>query len=186
MDQGLIPQRYARALYKVALERKCTEPLYELMKRIADAFAAQPQLGHVIENPYVAAERKQQLLLTAAGIEATDKTPAAETLVDFIKLLQQNKRIEFTRDAAIAYIAIYRKACNISTVKVTSASPLEATASEKIKKIIAVRNPQGVLEYEETVDPDLIGGFTITIDNERLDASIKNELKQLRLKLLSH
>ena len=71
-------------------------------------------------------------------------------------------------------------------MKVSSASPLEATASEKIKKIIAVRNPQGVLEYEETVDPDLIGGFTITIDNERLDASIKNELKQLRLKLLSH
>ena len=34
-------------------------------------------------------------------------------------------------------------------------------------------------------DPDIIGGFTVDIDNERLDASVKNELKQLRLKLLS-
>ncbi|MBD5180846.1 MAG: ATP synthase F1 subunit delta [Bacteroidales bacterium] len=186
MDQGLIPQRYARALYKVALERNCTKPLYDLMKRMADAFAAQPELGRVIENPYVDAERKQQLLMTAAGVESTDKTPAIETLADFIKLLQQNKRIEFAREAAIAYVSIYRKACNIATVKVTSASPLDAAASEKIKNIIAARNPQGVLEYEEIVDPELIGGFTINIDNQKLDASIKNELKQLRLKLLSH
>ena len=186
MDQGLIPQRYARALYKVALERNCTEPLYVIMKNMADAFASQPELGRVIENPYVDAQRKQQLLMTAAGIEPTDKTAAAITLADFIKLLLQNKRIEFAREAAIAYVSIYRKACNISTVKVTSASPLGAAASEKIRKIISARNPECILEYEETVDPELIGGFTINIDNQLLDASIKNELKQLRLKLLSH
>ncbi len=186
MDQGLIPQRYARALYKVALERKCTQPLYDIMKRMAESFAAQPDLGHVIENPYVDAERKQSLLLTAAGISPDDKDTAVDTLVDFIKLLSRNKRIEFVRECAIAYIALYRKECNISTVKVTSAAPLTAEASEKIRKIVSDRNPDGVLEYEEIVDPELIGGFTILIDNTLLDASIKNELKQLRLKLLSH
>ncbi len=40
------------------------------------------------------------------------------------------------------------------------------------------------MEYTFRVDPDLIGGFTVDIDNERLDASVKNELKQLRLRLL--
>ena len=40
------------------------------------------------------------------------------------------------------------------------------------------------MEYTYSTDPDLIGGFTVDIDNERLDASVKNELKQLRLKLL--
>lgn len=186
MDQGLIPQRYARALYKVALERKCSEPLYEMLKRMADAFAAEPTLNHVIENPYVDAARKQSLLLTAAGITPDDKTPATDTLVDFIKLLVQNKRIDYVRDCAIAYIALYRKERKISTVKVTSAAPLTAEASEKIRKIVSERNPEGTLEYDEIVDPDLIGGFTISIDNTLLDASIKNELKQLRLKLLSH
>ena len=42
------------------------------------------------------------------------------------------------------------------------------------------------MEYSQRVDPDLIGGFVINIDNEQLDASISNELKQLRLKLLSN
>lgn len=186
MDQGLIPQRYARALYKVTLERSCSQPLYDIMKKMADSFAAEPELGHVIENPYVDAERKQSLLLTAAGISSDDKDIATETLIDFIKLLIQNKRIEYVRECAIAYIDLYRKERNISTVKVTSAASLTPEASEKIRKIVSERNPDSILEYEETVNPDLIGGFTILIDNNMLDASIKNELKQLRLKLLSH
>ena len=41
------------------------------------------------------------------------------------------------------------------------------------------------MEYNHRIDPDLIGGFVVNIDNEKLDASVANELKQLRLKLLS-
>ena len=44
----------------------------------------------------------------------------------------------------------------------------------------------GTMEYHHRVDPALIGGFTVTIDNDKLDASVADELKQLRLKLLSN
>ncbi|MBO8476635.1 MAG: F0F1 ATP synthase subunit delta, partial [Bacteroidetes bacterium] len=37
----------------------------------------------------------------------------------------------------------------------------------------------------EIVNPSLIGGFTIKVDSLLLDASISNELRNLRLKLLS-
>ena len=41
------------------------------------------------------------------------------------------------------------------------------------------------MEQTVRVDADLIGGFTVNVDGMVLDASIKNELKKLRLKLLS-
>ena len=41
------------------------------------------------------------------------------------------------------------------------------------------------MEFIATINPALLGGFVVNIDNERLDASIKNELEQLRLKLTS-
>ena len=41
------------------------------------------------------------------------------------------------------------------------------------------------MEYSSRVDRELIGGFVVNIGSERLDASISNELKQLRLNLLS-
>ncbi len=39
MDQGLIPRRYAKALYEVGEERNDNETLYGLMQRLADAFS---------------------------------------------------------------------------------------------------------------------------------------------------
>ena len=40
------------------------------------------------------------------------------------------------------------------------------------------------MEYSSKVDPSLIGGFTVDIDNERLNASVAHELKQLKLSLI--
>ncbi|MDE7386138.1 MAG: ATP synthase F1 subunit delta [Muribaculaceae bacterium] len=189
MNQGLIPQRYAKALYKVALERGCTAQLYELMKRLENSFCENVDLERVMENPFVDAARKEALLLTAAGADAADAADtkgAVATFTDFVRLLERNKRVEFVRGAALAYIALYRKECNISTVTVTSATPLDPKASERLRELIGKHLNGATVEYREQVDPDLIGGFTVAIDNRRLDASIKNELKQLRLKLLSH
>lgn len=188
MDQGLIPQRYAKALFKVAVERGCAEPLYAMMKAVDERFVQNPDLTKVIDNPFVGNAEKKKLLLTAAGIDTTTQhkaTQAETTWCDFLKLLEQNMRIEYVRQTALAYIAIYRKAENISTVTLTSAAQLNETDLQRIRELIKKQNPDGTIEYHEVVDPQLIGGFTITIDNTRLDASIKNELKQLRLKLLS-
>ena len=41
------------------------------------------------------------------------------------------------------------------------------------------------LEITQQVDPQLIGGFTVTINDLQLDASVRNELRQLRLHLLN-
>ena len=40
------------------------------------------------------------------------------------------------------------------------------------------------MEYDYRINPALIGGFTVTVNSERLDASVANTLKQLRLHLI--
>ena len=40
-----------------------------------------------------------------------------------------------------------------------------------------------MLEIEQVIDPELIGGFIVTINGLVLDASVKRELNELRLKL---
>ena len=157
MNQGLIPSRYAKALYKFAVEKGKADRVYVLMKNLEAAFAAQPRLQEVMNNPYIAVDDKTRLLMTAAEAEKTDSC-----YVDFLKLLVENKRIDFSRGIALAYLDIYREENNIYLVRLITAADL----------------PQA--------DPELIGGFVININSERLDASISNELKQLRLKLLSN
>jgi F-type H+-transporting ATPase subunit delta len=180
MDQGLLPKRYAKALYKLAVERNCDTEVYACMQRIVAAFAANADLQQTIANPFVDAATKKQLLLTAAGNGAD----GSATLADFIKLLVDNRRIDIARLAALAYLRIYRSANNIYSVDIVSAAPLESANEKRLRALIDRHLGGATAEYSFAVNPDLIGGFVVNIDSERLDASVKNELEQLRLNLL--
>lgn len=182
MNQGLIPNRYAKALFKFASEKGRADRVYGLMKSLASAFMKQPRLQTVIANPYVPADDKTRLLITAAG---ADKEKDA-CYDDFLRLLHENRRIEFARDIAIAYLDIYREANNIYLVRVTTAADLPQEEIKRLHDLVEKHLAGASMEFSQTVDPELIGGFVIDINSERLDASVSNELKQLRLKLLSN
>jgi F-type H+-transporting ATPase subunit delta len=181
MDQGLLPRRYAKALYKFALDNKCDNAVYGQMQRIVDAYAANPALQQTIANPFVDAATKSQLLLSAANADVN----ASATLADFIKLLVTNRRIDLARLIALAYLQIYRKANNIYSVNIVSASQLADSDSKRLRALIDKHLDGATAEYSFSTNPDLIGGFVVNIDSERLDASVKNELEQLRLNLLN-
>lgn len=203
MDQGLIPQRYARALYKVAGERNCRAQLYDIMCTLGTSFAAEPALTATVANPFVSPGEKTRLLMTAAGLTTTgtdattgnitphntngdQATQAQSTYTDFLRLLNRNKRMPYIMNIALAYQEIYRRDNHIARVTVTSAAPMTQEAAQRLRNIIQTQAPGYRLEYNLQVDPALIGGFTVAIDNSKLDASVSNELKQMRLKLLSH
>lgn len=180
MNEGLIPRRYAKALYKVAGEHKAEKEVYALMITLCDSFRTNPGLTEVIDNPFQSTGDKIGLLMTAAG--AADR----QTLyADFLQLLVNNSRLGMVEAIARAYISLYREANNIKVVHVTSAAKLSSEEEERLRAMIERHIGGAVMEYSSDIDPTLIGGFRVSVDNERLDASISNELKQLRLNLLS-
>lgn len=193
MNEGLIPNRYAKALYKFACEKGADQGLYRLTGNLVKSFADNSALKDAVTNPFVADDKKIQLLMTAAaGAPAGSASPKGtaddasvrEVYADFLKLLKQNKRLAMAREIALAYREIYRRQNRIYRVTVVSAQPLAPSEEGRLKNLVASHLDGGKMEYTFRVDPDLIGGFTVDIDNERLDASVKNELKQLRLRLL--
>lgn len=182
MQEGLIPRRYAKALYKFALERNATADVYARMLTLEQSFEQQPALQEVMDNPYIPSADKIKLLSTASGIDSDNKD---EVMSDFFKLLNTNRRFEMARVIAIAYRQLYRRENNIFEVHVTSAFPLSVDEEKRLKDAITAHLKGGTMEYSSDVNPDLIGGFVVKIDNELLDASISNEFKQLRIKLIS-
>lgn len=181
MNQGLIPSRYAKALFEYASEKGADERVYKLMQTLERSFVAEPSMQQVVANPFVPAPDKVKLLTSAAGAEPKD-----EVYARFMQLLVDNNRLDSARDIALAYMKIYREAHCIYLVTVTSAAPMGAAEEDRLKALIGRHLDGGTMEYHHRVDPDLIGGFTVSINNEKLDASVADELKQLRLKLLSN
>lgn len=178
MNDGLIPQRYAKALYKFADEKGNTTAVYNEMKAVVAAFESHPALQRVLSNPFVSREKKEQLLVTAAG-DAVENDYRA-----FVKLILRANREEFAHSMALAYRSIYRRVNRIAQVTVTTAVELSEAELSKIKAVAQKSFKDVTLEFGHRVDSDIIGGFVIDVDSQRLDASISSELEQLRQNLL--
>ena len=118
MNDGLIPQRYARALYKFALERNNATAVYEEMKQVADSFESAPALQRVMTNPFVDRERKEKLLVSAAGDKVEDDYRR------FVKLVLDHNREAYAYCMALDYRRIYRDVKHIAQVVITTAAEL--------------------------------------------------------------
>ncbi len=178
MIAGLIPHRYAKALYKFACEKGDADNVYEEMKNVISAFSSNTTLDKVMSNPYIDKTAKEKLLISAAGENPSDE------YVRFVKLILDHKREPFAYLMALAYREIYRVQNNISQVKILTAVNLPEKEINKLKNLVSDKFPDSKLEYTVAVDPDLIGGFVIDVDSTRMDASVKGELEQLRQNLL--
>lgn len=179
MNGGLIPHRYAKALYKLALDRGNTAAVYDEIKAVCAAFEANPDLNKVLANPFISNPDKQKLLLTAAGPDPEQDYKA------FVDLILAKKREMYAYQMALAFRDIYHQANDISTVCITTAATLPQAEMDKLRALVQKAFPGRTLEFSARVNPDLIGGFVIDVDSVRMDASLSNEIEQLRLTLLS-
>lgn len=179
MNEGLIPNRYAKALFKFAQDSGNALQVYEQMRQLCENFVNVKTLQSTIDNPYMPMADKENILLTASGAKK------GSDVDKFILMLIKNNRVNYFKSIAMAYQDIYRRANHISKVVITTATELPEQELSKVKSMVEEQEKGKTLEFTHLINPELIGGFTITIDSVRLDASIKNELKKLRLKLLS-
>lgn len=179
MDNGLIARRYAKALYKIAKEHDKIAAVYEEMKAVVKAFADNPTLQRTLSNPYIAASDKLLLMKEAAGNLYEDDFKA------LVKLVIDKHREEFMYAICLAYCDNYRNENHISRVRIITAKPLPDDRMERIRHLVQKSFPNRTFEYSMEINPELIGGFQVFVDNVKMDASISNELQQLRQNLIS-
>lgn len=187
MDLGLLPSRYAKALYESALEKGLTEGVYEAMRNLERMFDGPDgdRLTEAIANPYVDEVSKMDLVISACDAKGAGRAELAQLVGDFVKLLCKNRRLSLVRGVALAYISLYRRKNGIRCVTVEWASRQDNATEAQMKSLIQSHIGDDTMEYSSTVNPELIGGYRIAVDNERMDASVANEFNQLRQKLIS-
>lgn len=179
MNDGLIPNRYAKALYKLSQERGDTAAVYQEMKQLDVAYASESGLKKAVNNPFLPVADKLKLLCAASGGKL-DGTSAR-----FMELVIKNNRIDFLRSIALAFMRQYRELNGIAKVEVVTATQLGDDEINDIVDVVKEQLGGKTIELTKSVNPDLIGGFTVDVDSRVLDASVRSQLEKLRLKLLS-
>ena len=173
MDIGIISVRYARALLKSALETKLDEQVYQEMQLLAKSFVEVPELRHTIDNPMLAKEKKEMLLLTAIGDDSASSLAKA-----FVALVLKEDRENMIQFMANSYVTLYRQQKNIIRGKLTTAVAVAPDTEQKMRQMVESKT-KGTVEFETEVNPDIIGGFILEYDTYRMDASVKSQLNAI-------
>jgi F-type H+-transporting ATPase subunit delta len=176
MDIGIISVRYARALLKSAIDKKLGEQVYDEMTTLAKCYIEVPQLRFTIDNPMLAADKKQELIETACGGEVSSLTKA------FIALVLKENREKFLQFMANSFVGLYRKQKNIISGRLITAAPVSPAIEQKMRQMVESRT-NGTVEFETEVNPEMLGGFILEYDTYRLDASVQTQLRNILAQL---
>lgn len=177
MDTGIIPMRYARALYAFAKDTKSEEILYNEMGALTASYRHFPEFRTVLDNPVLGNAEKLLLLKSAVG-----ENPSKE-YIRFVELVLHHRRENYLQSMALMYIDLYRKEKKIIVGSLTTAVSITPETEAKMKKLL-MTDKEGTLEFTTSVDPNLLGGFIFYYDTYRLDASLTTQLKRVKTQLL--
>ena len=176
MEIGVISVRYARALLKCATEQKIEDKVYQEMQTLAQSYLQVPELRFTIDNPMLAKDKKESLIVTACGGDISPLTKR------FISLVLSEDRESTLQFMASSYITLYRKQKNITRGKLITAVAVTPQIEKKMRQKVESRT-QGTVEFQTEINPDIIGGFILEYDTYRMDASIQNQLRNILTQL---
>ena len=171
---GEASQRYAKALFDLALEAKALESVERDMDAINAAFSESAELGVALASPLVAQDEKSGAIAALA-----DKLEVSEITKKFVGVLAQNGRANLLQEVVVAFkkrLADHRGAV---AADVTSADPLTATQLKELNA--ALKNALGRdVEIRTQVREDLIGGLIVQVGSRMFDSSLSTKLERMR------
>ncbi|MCU0378205.1 MAG: ATP synthase F1 subunit delta [Bacteroidales bacterium] len=172
MNDSKIAVRYAKALFEITLSHKALEAVYEDMKMINQLCSLQ-EVKEIIENPVIPVTKKKEIMLALTG---KGQNKLTVTFVDFI--FSQGRGAHLNA-VSRNFISLTRRHRGIRQVTLTTA----VTVGEKVKEelaAIAAGDTGATSEFIEKIDPSIIGGFILRVDDTYIDASVKNRLNKFR------
>ncbi len=116
------------------------------------------------------------------SIESVGPKDQDKVLDNFAKILAENNDLRMYETIAEEFHRLELQKKGIKPVEVTTAHPLnqhnEKEIVDELNKLVS-----GKVEIKKKVDESLIGGVIIQMEDQIIDASVKNHLEQLKKNL---
>ena len=174
MSVTRIASRYAKSLIDLAVEQNKLERVLEDIKSFQKAVGNR-EFYLLLKSPIINATKKQQIFNALFEGKFDEMTSA------FIKIILTKGREAYLPEIADEFVNQYKEIMHISTVKLTTATPMGAETISRIKqKLVASTATEDHVELITKVDPDIIGGFVIEFDDKLYDDSVTHKMDLLR------
>lgn len=178
MSIQTVARRYANALADVVTKNGETEIVKTELKQFQNLMTQTPQLAEVFRNPAVPYEQKSRVLESLI-----QKTKPAKTTANFLRVLLKNARLGDLSVVNERFAHVLEERAGMVTAEVTTAQPLSTEQQTKLQtRLQNVTGKKVNLNFK--IDPEIIGGVVTRIGSTVYDGSVKNQLEQLREKMI--
>jgi F-type H+-transporting ATPase subunit delta len=168
-------RRYAEAAFELA-SRDATHDAWADGLRLAAGVAGDPRVARIVDNPAVPHADRQ------AAVTAMFEGRVPAGVLNLVRLLARRGRFETAPAVSAAFTRLLNRRNGIVEAVVTSAQPLTAGETAALLARIEAMTGSGV-DLRSVVDSALIGGLTVRVGDQLLDASVRGRLDRLRHQL---
>jgi F-type H+-transporting ATPase subunit delta len=169
---------YAEAFLAAAENAGRTEELLaEFDSFLTDVLDTFPMLEQVLGSRLVSADDKAGLL------DRVLQSQASVIFLNFLKIVARHERLDILRVIHRQTHEQYNRLRGRVRVDVTTATAVPEELAQRIAQSLA-KIVDGEPVLQRIVDPDLIGGIVVRVGDTVYDASVANQLKQLRQQMI--
>ena len=169
---SLIDRTYAEGLFELACDKGLIKEVNANFYDVVKILEKSEELRMVLANPNISKSEKKELL---------DKLFAFSNkyLLNFLKLLVDKNRLGNCKNIYLSYFQEYIKYYQIQMVEVTSANSLSDKHLRSLQELFEKKLKKEV-QMIVTVDPELLGGLRVKINDEIIDNSLNKRLDELK------
>ena len=166
-----IARPYAEAAFGLAKDENAFGPWSEALSAMARVVAA-AEMKSLIGNPALSPARLAELIAAAApGLSKSQK--------DLLSVLAENERLVALAEISAMYETLRNEAERVLAAEVASAYPMSDAQVAEITALLEKKHGKKV-KIAVSVDPELIGGVSIAIGDEVMDASVRGKLARMQ------
>ncbi len=177
MDR-IISDRYAEALFSLAVENNAVDKYEEQAKLVLDTITVDKEILKILTHPDINGEDKMNILVQAFK-DITD-----DDIMGLFSIIIRKNREKQIVDILKIFLEKVKKYNGISDAVVESAIPLSSEKLQIIEnKLTNKLNKQVVAK--SVVVPELLGGLRISIDGHILDKTVKRQLEDMKKQMLN-
>lgn len=173
-----VARRFAKALIEIGIEEKAYEQFGKELRTALAVFSGNPELYKVLLNPmYKIEERKALMEKVSASIGLS------QYLKKFFIILVETRKIRFLDRIVEAYSRLEDELAGRLRASVEAPMELPAALTDEIKARLGGITGKEII-LTSRLNPELLGGLVLRIDNTILDGSLKTQLELMKEKIL--
>ncbi len=177
MKKRSTSRRFAKALISIAREEGTVQKFRDEITQMNAVFVKTPEILRVLLNPMYSATEKNRLL----DVVSTS-LPLSKHMERFLAMLVETRNIGLLPDIAYFYQRLEDELSGRLRVTIEAPQEITAAALEEIKRKISEESGKEAI-LDSRVNPALLGGMVVRVENTLLDGSLKKQLELLKEKI---